>query len=281
MSEPSRENPFGSPKPIPSNPPRRIAGGHSIEDEPHLRSQEFPAEDDQPLVHDELARVSQSIHGEAQAHEILEHGVWDEPAARYSASQVEAPGLTYASWLSGKIAATSSIQSWLVCLGATLVAGPLAIVATLFRGNPERAGILMVCLIGPIVEEFLKVALPLGIAERRPYLFKSGRQFILCGLASGLAFAFIENLIYLHVYVPQPSSSLVAWRWTVCVALHGTCSGIAALGPRRIWGRTMVSMSRPEFSLAIPWLVAAVCCHAAYNSLVTFLELSGHLKLLD
>ena len=105
-------------------------------------------------------------------------------------------------------------------------------------------------------------------------MFRSAWQIPLCLAASGLAFAAIENLLYLHVYIDEPSPEIIYWRWTVCVALHMGCSVIAGLGIVRMWRFTSTNQAKAPVSLAASWGIVAVVMHASYNVFATVFELT-------
>jgi len=144
-------------------------------------------------------------------------------------------------------------------------------------GNAANSALqpLMVIAIGPLAEEVMKVAVPLYIVERRPYLFRSPLQIPLCAVASGLVFASIENLLYLEVYVPQPSTALVFWRWTVCVGLHAGCALLNSLGLSRIWHDVHQRQAPPRLTLGWRFALAATIAHGSYNGVMTLLALAG------
>ncbi len=255
----------------PGRPPVSAgAASQSVWDEPHLRPgrhhpdpSEFTAARLRPPSRDQL----------------VDHSVWDEPAldpARRRQRPKDA--LTYRRWLDEKRVETSAGRSWLVTLACVLAAGPLAILGTFAQGASDlTAGwsmLVAVAIIGPLTEEIMKIALPLWVAERRPYLFRSRAQIALCALASGFVFAAIENVLYLHVYVPDPSPGLVAWRWSVCVALHMGCALIAGLGVMRAWSLAEVADARSRLRSATPLVITAVVIHGSYNALAVLVELA-------
>jgi RsiW-degrading membrane proteinase PrsW (M82 family) len=140
-------------------------------------------------------------------------------------------------------------------------------------------GLVAVAIIGPVTEEVTKIALALWVAERRPYLFKAIWQILLAAAAGGFLFGFIENLLYLYVYIPDHSQALADFRWSACMGLHVNCSFIAGVGVARMWNHTMQSRVRPDISMALPWIGIAVAGHGLYNLTVTLLELGGVLNL--
>jgi RsiW-degrading membrane proteinase PrsW (M82 family) len=215
--------------------------------------------------------------------------------------------LTYAEWLDWRIATTPVAQTWLVTLAIVLAAGPWGVLGALFENMTAGAwGLIAVTVIAPVVEETMKVAIALWVIEKRPYLFRMPVQILLCALAGGLAFAFIENLMYLNVTIPgyletqgletqgletqgletqgsestQPvstavSTGLARWRWTVCTGLHATCSFLAGLGLVRMWSHATRHRARPKIAHAAPMIITAMLCHGLYNGAVTIAELAG------
>jgi RsiW-degrading membrane proteinase PrsW (M82 family) len=124
----------------------------------------------------------------------------------------------------------------------------------------------------------MKIAVALWVVEKKPYLFRSMWQIFLCAAAGGAAFAFIENLVYINVYVPNHSDEFERWRWTVCTALHVNCSLIAGVGMVRIWDNAIRNLHRPQLGLGIPWFVLAMAGHGMYNGLVIVAEQAGWLS---
>lgn len=229
-------------------------GGHGIGDEPHLRAA-APAGPGHGLA-DETHAATPLAPGD---------GVGDEPGV-----QAPAGALTYRDHLAAHHAQTTAAKTWLTTLIAVLAAGPWAILAAVFGTSGDTQGVAMV-VIGPLCEEVAKIAVPFVIVERWPWLFRWRIQVLIAALAGGLVFAVIENLLYLHVYVPDPEPWLVHWRWTVCVALHSGCSLIAGLGIARVWSGVWRDHRLPDGNHAIPFIAAAALIHGLYN----FLALTG------
>lgn len=247
--------------------PRAPAGHeHSIWSEPHLRGGSFRAD---PSEHAAGARTDATRDPD----DHVDHSVWDEPALRGMIPGEPPPeALTYARWLAEKRAETTVGRTWLVTALCALAAGPLAVLGTIVQSSAGWSTLLAVVVIGPVTEEVMKIALPLWIAERKPYLFRSRMQIAVCALSSGLAFAAIENVLYLHVYIPDPSSEIAAWRWSVCVALHMGCALVASLGVMRAWSRAEHADARRRLAVATPLLITAMIIHGAYNGLALLLE---------
>ncbi len=131
-------------------------------------------------------------------------------------------------------------------------------------------------VVGPVAEEIMKVALAAIIVERRPYWFHSPAAIRLAVLASAMGFAVIENLLYLNVYIPNPTPTLVAWRWVVCTALHLGCTSVASEGVVRAWSASRQQFRRPDMAVLAPRIGLAAAIHGGYNLVVITLEMSGY-----
>ena len=254
----------------------RPSRDQSIEHEPHLQNRAYEQDASerrtQPGFSSEQARPA--------ADDAVEHTVWDEPTLSTElAGHCDESQLTYARWLTQRITETSFTKSWLVTLLVAVVAGPWGVFGALSGITGGSFALAMIVVIGPITEEIMKVAAALWVVEKRPYLFKSVWQILLCAAAGGAAFAFIENLMYLYVYLPQHSSRLAAWRWTVCVGLHMNCSFVAGVGLARIWDNAIRERRRPQLWLGLPWLFMAMVAHGVYNGATIIAEAMGWLEL--
>lgn len=242
----------------------------SIFNEPHLRGQPFQADPSEAVA----ARMRLDARSDV---ERIEQSVWDEPGVVSSLAGSPDQTETYAYWFQQQLTRTSWTKSWAVVFLVALAAGPWAVVGAFFNAYAGNSilGFLSLVLFGPMAEEIMKASIPLYVAEKRPYLFRSAWQIPICLAASGLAFAVIENLIYFNIYIPDPSPELQYWRWTVCVALHTGCSVIAGLGVMRMRHYTWTTLAKAPVSLAAGWLTMAVVVHGSYNAFVTVFEMWG------
>ena len=207
----------------------------------------------------------------------IEHSVYDEPALA-DVDKDASIELSYMHWLAESWQKTSYLQSWMVTFGIVLVAGPLAVISVLFSSMFTHGSTWqMVNLVtfGPMLEEILKIALIYYIVEKKPYLFHGIFQILIAAMAGGLMFAVIENMIYLNVYIPDPSMEIITWRWSVCVLLHVSCSAIASFGLIRMWLDTFQRQNRPRLELAYPFLAAAMIVHGCYNGLALLMDFAG------
>jgi len=172
--------------------------------------------------------------------------------------------------------ATPPARRWGVALAAVLVAGPAGILGA-FLGAFASVGslpvvVFAVVLIGPAVEEFVKAAGGLYLAEQRPWLVPAGWALVAIVVAGGLGFAAIENWVYLEVYIEDPSDAIIRWRWIFGPLIHGSASLLAGLGVRRIWVHTDTTGSKPDATMATSWFIAAVALHGSYNLVAVVLE---------
>ena len=244
----------------------------SINEEPHRRAgsqQPDPTE----TKADRLLRRNNSALSDD---EKVEHTVWDEPGLSHELAGNPKPGeLMYATWLDERRARTSAARSWgIICLLA-LLSGPWAVLGAIWGSGQTAFSVLALVVFAPVVEEAMKLAAAAYVVEKRPFLFRSRLQILICALASGLAFAAIENLLYLHVYIPNPSPSQVAWRWTICTGLHAGCSLIGGLGLARIWKDVWARRGRARQPLGFPYLVTAIIIHGTYNGVVLLFYIAG------
>ena len=171
----------------------------------------------------------------------------------YAPPPTDAP--SYAWWLREKQRRTSWALSWFAVIGAALIAGPLAVLGAFF--NAASFGLLLVMVVGPTVEEIAKIAAAVLLVETRPYLVKHRGQIWMMTLGSGAAFAIIENLIYLNIYIPNPSGIVIAWRWVVCTVLHICCTAVATQGCLSTWTECVEQFRRPALSRHIRPVVFA------------------------
>ncbi len=163
---------------------------------------------------------------------------------------------------------TTGIQQALAMTAAILVSGVAAVAGT-FIGSPVASfgvlGLLAIVTIGPAVEEVMKIAGALYLAERRPWLIPSWHWPIVIAAASGLMFASIENLLYINVYFPNEGAEFATLRWTLGPAVHISTALISSVGVARMWVSTDADGTPPTMAIARPFLIAAAVVHALYN----------------
>jgi len=246
------------------------ANDPSIREEPHLRG------DDTFQPDPSETRTDKTLPGTLSEDQAVEHSVWEEPALSPDlAGPVPAGELTYPRWFEQRWRETTLARSWLVTIAVALAAGPWALVGALWGNSRNAYGFLTLTVFAPVVEETMKTAAALVVVEKRPFLFRSPVQIMICVLCSALVFAGFENLLYLRILFHSPSSAMIYWRWTVCVALHVGCSAVAGLGLIRVWRHARQEHSRPDLYLAFPYAATAMIIHGAYNTFAVLLALTG------
>ena len=174
--------------------------------------------------------------------------------------------LTYAKWQAESRARTSARKSWAVACMVPLLGLPFALLPALV--TTERGSFIMFALIGPLMSEVLKVAVP-GIAvERRSFLIHGPAQIYVMTLATALGFAVVQNVVCLKLHYPNATAQLFAWRWTGCIVLHGLCTFVGARGLVQVWERGHRAQQQPSLTEATPAITVAILMHAAYNACI-------------
>ncbi len=140
-------------------------------------------------------------------------------------------------------------------------------------------GAAVLVVLGPFTEETLKQSGAVFQLEKMRGSIRYDWQFFLSGALGGLVFSILENLIYQHIYLrklqPEELASVMAFRWTICTALHILCTVISSMGLRRVW-RESLAKERPfRLSDAFPWFAAATVVHGLYNLSMLLLDPFG------
>ncbi len=185
---------------------------------------------------------------------------------------------SYGTWLATNMAAVSPRRSWQIAILLALAAGVVGVPATFlqtFSGGVGAGimGIFGAVLVAPPIEELMKVLVPLVAVETRPYWFRSPLQVMVAATAGGLGFAILENTLYLTVYISNPGTKLILWRWIVCTSMHTGCSFWASRGLCRIWDRTVREGRPPRLELGYSALLTAMIIHGGYNLAAIALEM--------
>lgn len=156
-----------------------------------------------------------------------------------------------------------------------VIGGALGILGAIFQEFQTTATYLLLPFLGaPIIEEALKPSgLYLTLLWWPRALNNQLFTAILCSI-SGLVFGVIESLVYVTVYVEDPSDGFILYRFTVTLALHAVASFVVGLGiNQRIldWaaGRARLPKSSRNF------YIAGVAIHAIYNTSAVILSIAG------
>ena len=156
-----------------------------------------------------------------------------------------------------------------------VIGGALGIIGAIFQEFQTTSAFLLLPFLGaPIIEEALKPAgLYLTLLWWPRALNNQLYAAILCSI-SGLVFGVIESLVYVTVYVEDPSDGFILYRFTVTLALHAITSFVVGLGINaRIldWaaGRSKLPKSSRNF------YITGVAIHAIYNTTAVILSIAG------
>lgn len=150
-----------------------------------------------------------------------------------------------------------------------LAGGFLAVPAVILQGQGSWFKLFALVVFGPLAEEALKPCGMIFLLEKRPGSVRSAWQIFLAAALGGAVFAVLENLVYGHIYLRKLAAdrlaAVMAFRWTVCTALHIACTLISALGLRRGWLRARRQGIPFQLSDAYHGMAAAVAVHGCYN----------------
>ena len=92
----------------------------------------------------------------------------------------------------------------------------------------------------------------------------------------GIAFAVVESIIYLNIYIAEPSPQLILWRYTVNIGIHAIGSFIFGLGINQ----KLLASIKGEIKLLSygkRFYFTAIILHSLYN--VTVVVLDGKLGI--
>lgn len=199
--------------------------------------------------------------------------VGDEPGV-----PVHAPIPSYQDFYVSQRGSTAPAKRLLAMVAAIVFSGLAAIAGTFLGSGTASAGflgIIAVVTLGPAIEEVMKIAGILYLAERRPWLIPSWHWLILIAATSGLVFAAIENLLYINVYFPNEAADFATMRWILGPTLHITTALISSIGVARMWRNTHDQGHPPNMAIARPFLITAAVVHALYNLFAVLAEAFG------
>ena len=166
----------------------------------------------------------------------------------------------------------SSRTCWLIAAIVPLLGAPFALGCALF--TVEYLGVVCFAVLAPTATEVLKIAIPSLLVERRGHLIQSVSQLCVMTLGTALAFAVVQNAVYVLVYFKPAPIELVVYRWLIGPLLHVLPTAIATQGLLLTWRQARQEQRPPSVAKAYPWLIAAILVHALYNTCV---DVGGHL----
>jgi len=206
---------------------------------------------------DELSRVRDSVK--------------NEPAYTGDVGQFDLK-----EWLEKKRADTGILSNLSYTFTAALLAGPFAIIGAFMAGHMGWYGIGYAIVAAPVIEEFLKQSSMIYLLEKRPYRVFAMWQFVFSAVVTAALFATVENLLYIHLYVPKKNlinaEAFAYYRWTVCTTLHICCALIASMGLMRVWKKQLADGRAADLGISFPYFAIAIALHCIYNLSMTFVN---------
>jgi len=173
---------------------------------------------------------------------------------------------SYSKWIADTEKRASGLKSWTVAAVIPMLGLPFAVLCALV--TVEMGSVVMFVGGGAILSEVLKVAVASALLERRGYLVQRPAQLYLMTLGTAVVFAVVQNWIVLSLYYTNATSTLVAWRWTMCVVLHTLCTFFAARGLMLVREQGRREHRPLDLARAVPTIVVAILIHATYNACV-------------
>ena len=89
---------------------------------------------------------------------------------------------------------------------------------------------LVAFVAAPMIEEVMKPAGVYLLLVWWPKVLTCRIYTALLAALGGLSFAVIENVIYLQLYFPEHTQTLVIFRYSACLTMHVVCSFILGFG---------------------------------------------------
>lgn len=128
--------------------------------------------------------------------------------------------------------------------------------------------LLVAFVAAPIFEEVLKPSGLYILLAKWPRVLRTRLYTAMLAALGGLAFGIIESVLYVTVFITEPSTQLIIWRFTVCLVLHMVCSFIFGFGID--WKLAAGVRGQLKFlSNGKRFFIAAMALHSVYNILVT------------
>lgn len=150
-----------------------------------------------------------------------------------------------------------------------LIGGVFGILGAAY--NELLHGSLLVAFVGaPMIEEALKPSGVYLLLGKWPKALRSQIYTALLAALGGVAFALIENVVYLNIYFPEHGTALVFWRYTVGIGFHTLCSFIFGFGINRDL-LASIKGERKFLSSGKRFFLTAIILHSAYNVSAVFL----------
>lgn len=152
-----------------------------------------------------------------------------------------------------------------------MAGGMLGIIGAFFQESQQGVPSALTApfFAAPIIEEALK---PVGVyilLAKAPHLLRSRLYTAFLSALGGLSFAVIENLVYLNVYFPEHTQSMVVARFVLALPMHMLGSFIVGFGINK---RLAASVKGEVPLLSGNWkfFITAMVIHGLYNISAVF-----------
>ena len=222
-----------------------------------------------PFESDPAERRAASAESVPSELETLRDSVANEPALPQHRDHAR-----WSQWLAEKRSRCTLAGNLGVTLAAALLGGPFAILGAFFTHQQGVGWLVFPIVFAPIVEELLKQSGMIYLVEKKPYRVFAWWQFVFAAVLSALAFAAIENFVYIQVHSLRADADDVArlahFRWTVCTSMHLVSASIASLGMIRVWQKQLRQGRPAELSDAFGFFAVAMIVHGVYNTWAIF-----------
>ncbi|MGQ9631003.1 MAG: PrsW family glutamic-type intramembrane protease [bacterium] len=153
----------------------------------------------------------------------------------------------------------------LIALGGGIATVPIAIVREWIAGS---WGIVDLVIIAPVVEEICKQGATYFMLLKMPSIEIPMAVGGIYGALSGLSFATVENLLYIFVYIEDPTPELIRFRLVYGTLLHAGCSALMGVFVARAFDRD----AKPDhlrYGILVWGAAPAIAIHGVFNLLVT------------
>ena len=117
------------------------------------------------------------------------------------------------------------VFAFLIAAGGGVLGILGAIIQELSQGSP-----LVAFVAAPMIEEVMKPTGVYLLLVRWPQVLTSRKYTALLAAVGGLAFAVVENIIYLQLYFPEHTQTLVVFRYSAGLSMHVVSSFILGFG---------------------------------------------------
>jgi RsiW-degrading membrane proteinase PrsW (M82 family) len=160
-----------------------------------------------------------------------------------------------------------AVRWYFLAPAIALLGGVFGIIGAFFA-EIRYASLLLVYIGVPVIEESLKPCGVYLLLAKWPHALRSRLYTAFLSALGGVAFAVIENIVYLTVYIPDAGADLILWRYTVGLGVHTAASFIFGFGINQEL-LDSVNGIRKFLTTGKRYFFTAIALHAVYNIAVT------------